>query len=74
MGSVSIQHALSRVIGFTGLALIVALSSGCATRALMSSDRYEKPSQQYYSSDASTVMTDDEQLALEQAYLVAINQ
>ena len=36
----------SRLFTVLGLILLISTSTGCATRALMSSDRYEKPEQE----------------------------
>ncbi len=48
------NNAGSHLSRLLALACLMALTSGCATRALMSSDRYEKPkpeTQQYRSSE-----------------------
>lgn len=50
----TVKHADKHLSRLLALACIVAMTSGCATRALISSDRYEKPepeTQQYRSSD-----------------------
>jgi hypothetical protein len=58
----------SRLLSAFGLILMMSLTSGCATRALMSSDRYEKtePSKQQFHS--SEIQAQD----LEQAYHLAL--
>lgn len=65
----------SRLFSFACLTFIVATSSGCATRALMSSDRYEKPkpeSQQFRSSEDISHSWQPDSLMLEQTYLAAV--
>lgn len=60
----------SRLLPIFGIILLMSLTSGCATRALMSSERYEKaePSQQQLHS--SNMQPQD----LEQAYQLALQQ
>lgn len=69
-----IRFFSSRLLGLIGLSLFVMMSSGCATRALMSSDRYEKPepeTQQFRSSDEISKSWQPGS-SLEQRYLAAI--
>ncbi len=57
-----------------GLVLLCSLTSGCATRMLMSSDRYEKPdnkTMEFRSSDEISRSWYPDQ-NLEQAYLAAL--
>lgn len=64
----------SRLCVALGLALFISTSIGCATRALMSSDRYEKPepeTRQFRSSDEISRWQPGG-LTLEQRYLAAI--
>lgn len=66
----------SRLAALLGLALIISISSGCATRALMSSDRYEKPepeTHQFRSSDDISRSWQPDGLMLAQVYLAAVD-
>lgn len=71
----TMQHLSHRLLPFFSLILLSCLISGCATRVLMSSDRYEKPkteTPEFRSSDEiSRSWHPDSQL--EQAYLAAIS-
>lgn len=65
----------SRLFAVLGLILLISTSTGCATRALMSSDRYEKPEQepqQFRSSDEISGSWQPGSLTLEQRYLATI--
>lgn len=63
-----------RFIVFVGLILSLSLMTGCATRVLMSSDRYEKPdseTNQWRSIDQQYRQWSPQQ-NLEQTYLTAL--
>lgn len=66
----------SRLLPIFGLILLMSLTSGCATRALMSSDRYDnaEPShQQFHASDMQIQELERTyQLALQQQQAVTI--
>ncbi len=65
----------SKVLGFLTLAIILITSSGCATRALMSSDRYEKPkpeSQQYRATQQISQPWQPDMIQIEHAFYTAM--
>lgn len=67
----------SRFFSVLTLAAFMLTSSGCATRALMSSDRYEKPApetQQFRSSEDISKSWQPDSLNLERAYQLAMHQ
>jgi len=73
----SAKFAGIRLFRFLTLTCILAFTSGCATRALMSSDRYEKPkpeTQQYRSSDEISQSWHPTMIDLEQALYSAMAQ
>ncbi len=66
-----------RLLPLLGLALFITTSSGCATRALMSSDRYEKPdpeTEQFRSSGVISRSWHPGGLIFERAYLASLKQ
>ena len=72
----TMQRFSHRLLPFIALALLSSLTSGCATRVLMSSDRYEKPktdTPQFRSLDAISRSWQQDS-HLEQAYLSAAAQ
>lgn len=69
------QHLSHRLLPLIGLILLASLTSGCATRVLMSSDRYEKPEEettQFRSSDEISQRWYPDS-NLKRAYLTAVN-
>lgn len=61
----------SKVLGFLSLAIMITTSSGCATRALMSSDRYEKPktdTQQFRTTDEISQSWQPGMIQIEQTF------
>jgi hypothetical protein len=62
--------SVTRLIPVFGLFLLISLTSGCATRALMSSDSYDKaePSNQQFHVGGMQVQD------IEQTYQLAIQQ
>lgn len=67
MHTLASVNTVSRLLPVFSLILLTSLTSGCATRALMSSDRYDKPEQQFHSSEIDIQ-------ALEQAYQLALQE
>ena len=62
----------SRVLTVLALMVIVSLNTACATRALMSSDRYEKPvpeTQEFDASTSSRELNASDLDSVKQAYL-----
>jgi len=67
----------SRFFSFLSLLIILCSTSGCATRALMSSDRYEKTapeSKQLRSNDTISQSIPPEMMEVEQAFADALRQ
>lgn len=77
MGGARIRLFSAKLLALTGLVCFTLTTSGCATRALMSSDRYEKPepeTQQFRSSDDLSSSMEIDEIRLHQHYIVAIER
>jgi outer membrane lipoprotein SlyB len=69
--------ANSKFLSFCSLLFLSLTLSGCATRALMSSDRYEKPepeTKQYHSGAEILQRPPADMLKVEQAFVTAMTQ
>jgi len=69
----SIKLTNSKLLSCLFLVWVIASSSGCATRALMSSDRYEKPkpeTQQFRSSHIISQSWQPDMMQVEQAFSI----
>lgn len=68
-------HLAIKLSSIFGLILITTLSTGCATRVLMSSDRYEKPEADKPQFQSSHQVSNDSRsdFRIENTYLAALN-
>ncbi|WP_438970285.1 hypothetical protein [Methylophaga sp.] len=67
----SVRDVGSRGLRFLCLLFVMVAASGCATRALMSSDRYEKPepeTQQFRSNEDLSQLWQPEMIQVESAF------
>lgn len=75
MFRLTVQRLSHRLVPLIGLILLSTFTSGCATRVLMSSDRYEKPeteAPEFRSSDEISQRWYPDS-NLKRAYLAAVN-
>lgn len=64
------RNTASRLLPVFSVILLMSLTSGCATRALMSSERYDNAEPSTQQHDFSEVQTEN----LEQAYQLALQE